>query len=161
MSLERVEQAKRDAATARRRLDSTLGALQLRLKPANLAGEAWDGVKDKSADLADTAVDAVKKRPGIASAAVGAVALFLARGPLMRAVGRLVSGEEDEERDGDAHRDDDALSLPRELHDALRGRELFRVKHLLQDGLALFSFNIEVHKVRFIGVNHVAEQNHR
>jgi hypothetical protein len=99
VSLAALEQAKRNVVMARRRVDSTLGALQLRLKPGNLAGEAWDGVKGKSADLADGALDAVKKRPAAVSVAVGAFALFLAREPLKRAVTRLFSGEQ-EETDG-------------------------------------------------------------
>ncbi len=93
MSLERVEQAKRNAVMARARLDSTLVAVQQRLRPGNLAGEAWDGVKDKSADLADGALSAVRKRPAAVSVAVGAVALFLAREPLKRTVKRLFSDE--------------------------------------------------------------------
>ena len=93
MSLESVEEAKRNTIRARGRLESTLCALQQRLRPANLAGEAWDGVKDKSADIADGALQAVKKRPGIASAALGALALFLAREPIRRAVTRMLSDE--------------------------------------------------------------------
>jgi hypothetical protein len=88
-----VERAKREAVAARRRLDSTLVAVQQRLRPASLAGEAWDGVKDKSADLADGALSAVKKRPAAVSMALGAFALFLAREPLKRAVTRMVAGE--------------------------------------------------------------------
>lgn len=98
MSLERIEQARRDAVMARRRLDSIVGALQHRLRPGNLAGEAWDGVKDKSSDLADGALTAARKRPALVSAAIGALALFLAREPLKRAVSRFVSdGDENEE----------------------------------------------------------------
>jgi hypothetical protein len=97
VSLDRVEQAKRSQVLAKARLDGTLMALQHRLKPGNLAGEAWDGVKDKSADLAEGALEAVKKRPGTVSLAVGAFALFLARGPLTRAVGRYISGDETDE----------------------------------------------------------------
>ena len=100
MSVERIEEAKRNLVLAKARLDSTLGALQQRLRPANLAGEAWDGVKDKSADLADGALQAVKKRPAAVSVAVGALALFLAREPLKRAVTRLLSDEEDESAEG-------------------------------------------------------------
>ena len=100
MSLGDVEQAKREVGAARRRLESTLGALQLRLRPGNLAGEAWDGVKDKSADLADGALSAVRKRPAAVSVALGAFALFLAREPLKRAVTRMVSGDEEEAEDG-------------------------------------------------------------
>lgn len=97
MSLDRIEQAKRDVVTARARLDGTLGALQHRLRPGNLAGEAWGGVKDKSADLADEALQAVKKRPAAVSAAVGLLALFLARAPLKRGIQRLVSGDDGED----------------------------------------------------------------
>ena len=100
MNLEQIEQAKREAVTARGRLDGTLEALQQRLKPGNLAGEAWGGVKDKGADLADGALSAVRKRPAAVSAAVGAIALFLAREPLKRAVTRLFS---DGEPDDDGH----------------------------------------------------------
>ena len=98
MNVEQIEQAKRNAVLARGRLDSTLVALQQRLKPGNLAGEAWGEVKEKSADLADGALSAVRKRPAAVSAAVGAIALFLAREPLKRAVTRLFSdGEEAED----------------------------------------------------------------
>ena len=97
MSLDQLEQAKRNAVMARQRLDTTLVAVQQRLRPANLAGEAWDGVKDKSADLADGALSAVRKRPAAVSVAIGALALFLAREPLKRAVTRLVAGEEEDD----------------------------------------------------------------
>lgn len=95
-SLLQLEQAKRDAVMARARLESHVVALQTRLKPANLAGEAWDGVKDKSANLAEGALEAVRKRPAAVSVALGALALFLARDPLKRAATRLISGPEDE-----------------------------------------------------------------
>lgn len=101
MTVERVERAKRNAVMARRRLDGTLGALQLRLRPANLAGEAWDGVKEKSVEVADGALAAVRKRPAAVAAAVGALSLFLAREPIRRAAVRLFAGEEEEaEEDG-------------------------------------------------------------
>ena len=82
---------------ARGRLESTLAALQQRLRPASLADEAWDGVKDKSADLADGALQAVKKRPATVSVALGALALFLAREPLKRAVDAACFRDDDEE----------------------------------------------------------------
>jgi hypothetical protein len=94
---EAIERAKREAVRARQRLDSTLVAVQQRLRPASLAGEAWDGVKDKSADLADGALSAVRKRPAAVSVALGAVALFLAREPLKRVVTRLVAGEPEDD----------------------------------------------------------------
>jgi ElaB/YqjD/DUF883 family membrane-anchored ribosome-binding protein len=89
MSADRIEQARRHAEWARGRLDSTLGALQQRLHPKTLATEAWDGVRERGNDLADGALQAVRERPAAVSAAVGAFALFLARRPIGRALGRL------------------------------------------------------------------------
>lgn len=91
MSLAEIEQARRDALRARGRFERTLAAVQQRLHPGNLAEEAWDGVKDKGADLADGALQAVRKRPAVVSVVLGAFALFLARAPLKRAVSRLIS----------------------------------------------------------------------
>ena len=99
MTVERLEQAKRNSVTARARLEGTLVAVQQRLRPGNLAGEAWDGVKDKSADFADGALTAVRKRPAAVSMAVGAFALFLAREPIKRAVTRMFT-DGDEADDG-------------------------------------------------------------
>ena len=89
-----VEAAKREAERARRELDSTLVALQLRLHPRSLATEAWDGVKEKSGDVAESALGVVKERPGAVSVALGAAVLFLARDPLRRAAKRMFSKEE-------------------------------------------------------------------
>jgi hypothetical protein len=108
MSLGRISEAKRTAARAKDRLDRTLAAVQHRLSPGNLAEEAWDGVKDKGADMAEGALEAVKSRPKTVSLALGAFALFLARAPLKRAVTRLISGDEDE--DGN-DQDDAELSV--------------------------------------------------
>ena len=108
MSLAGIEQAKRDAVRARGRFEATLAAVQQRLRPGSLAEEAWDGVKDKGADLADGALQAVKKRPGTVSVALGAFALFLARGPLTKAVGRYMSRGEDAEGND---KDDAELSV--------------------------------------------------
>jgi uncharacterized protein DUF3618 len=109
MSLTAIAEARRDAVRAKARLENTLAAVQHRLSPGNLAGEAWDGVKDKSADLAGGALQAVKSRPKAVSLALGAFALFLARAPLKRAVSRLISG--DGEGVGNDH-DDAELSVP-------------------------------------------------
>lgn len=100
MNAAAIESAKREAEAARRRLDSTLVALQQRLHPKSLATEAWDGVKEKSSDLAEDALGAVKQRPAAVSLALGAAVLFFARNPLRRAVGRAFSKAEDEADDG-------------------------------------------------------------
>lgn len=96
MSVAAIEAAKRDSVRARKRLESTLAAAQARLRPVSLAEEAWDGVKGKSAEIAEGALDSVKKRPVAVSVALGALALFLAREPLKRAATHLISGPDDE-----------------------------------------------------------------
>jgi hypothetical protein len=89
-------QARREVELARRRLAATVGELQLRLKPATLATNAWEGVKDKSGELADDAVQAVKARPVAVSAVLAGITLFLARAPIKSAVAGLFSGEDEE-----------------------------------------------------------------
>ena len=118
MSAERIEAAKREAEAARRRLETTLGALQLRLRPRALATEAWDGVRGKGSDLADSALGAVKERPAAASLALGAFALFLARDPLKRAVGGMFAkgqtenGADGERADTDTNTNTDTTIRP-------------------------------------------------
>lgn len=96
MSADDIRLARQDAERARRRLATTAAELQQRLKPGTLASQAWAGVKDKSGDLAEDAVEAVKARPVIVSAALAAFTLFLARTPIKAAVGRLIDGDVEE-----------------------------------------------------------------
>lgn len=93
MSAHDIEAARRQVLAARARLDATLAETQDRLRPASLAGEAWDGAKGKAADKAIEAFEAAKARPAATATAIGAIALFLARGPLIRVAGRLVGGK--------------------------------------------------------------------
>jgi hypothetical protein len=95
MSADDIRLARQQAERTRRRLAETATELQQRLKPGTLAGQAWAGVKDKGGDLAEDAVEAVKARPVIVSAALAAFTLFLARSPIKAAVGRLIDGEGD------------------------------------------------------------------
>jgi len=97
MSSDDLKLAKRDAELARRRLAATAAELQQRLKPGTLAHNAWAGVKDKSGEIAEDAVEAVKARPVPVAAALAAFTLFLARAPLKAAVSRLFSSSEDDE----------------------------------------------------------------
>ena len=88
--------ARADAEHARQRLMESAHELQERLAPKTVARNAWqgakDGIKHKSADLAEDAVDAVRKRPVAATGAVAALALFLAREPLMELAGKIADG---------------------------------------------------------------------
>lgn len=77
-----VAAARIEAGRRRARLMETAHRLQARLSPAVLARGAWQGAKEKGADMAENAVDAVRKRPIAATGVVAAIALFLAREPL-------------------------------------------------------------------------------
>ena len=95
-----VADARRRAEQARARLWATFDDIiehaqhiQQKLEPSHLARDAWDAAKSKGADIAEDAVDAVRKRPVAATSAVAALALFIAREPLMDLVGNLVSSK--------------------------------------------------------------------
>jgi hypothetical protein len=68
---------------SRARVMATAQELQDRLSPKTLARSTWQGAKEKGADLAEDAVDAVRARPVAATGVVAALAMFLAREPLM------------------------------------------------------------------------------
>lgn len=87
-----IAAARIEAERARSRLMETARELQDRLSPGTLAQSAWAGAKAKGADLAEEAVDAVRSRPAIASGVVAAIALFLAREPLIDLAGKLANG---------------------------------------------------------------------
>ena len=87
-----VAAARIQAEKARAQLMETAHELQQRLSPGVLAHNAWEGAKMKGADLAEDAVDAVRRRPAIASGIVAALALFLAREPLIDAGKKLTRG---------------------------------------------------------------------
>ncbi|MEA3009844.1 MAG: hypothetical protein QOJ91_1536 [Sphingomonadales bacterium] len=91
--------AKREAEEARRRLAATAAELQQRLKPGTIASNAWAGVKDKSGEVAEGAVEAVKARPVPVAAALTVFTLFLARAPLKSAVAWLFSGSGEDDED--------------------------------------------------------------
>lgn len=84
--------ARLETERARSRLMDTAQRLQARISPGTLASNAWQGAKEKGADMAENAVDAVRKRPVAATGVVAAIALFLAREPLMDMAGKLADG---------------------------------------------------------------------
>jgi ElaB/YqjD/DUF883 family membrane-anchored ribosome-binding protein len=87
-----VVAARLEAQRCRARLMATAEQLQERLSPAQLPRDAWAGAKDKGADLAENAVDAVRARPLAATGVVAALGLFLAREPLMDLAGKIAHG---------------------------------------------------------------------
>ena len=91
-----IAAARIEAERARARLMGTARELQDELlellSPHNWARDIWEGAKEKGADLAEEAVDAVAKRPAIASGVVAALALFFAREPLIDMAGKVAKG---------------------------------------------------------------------
>lgn len=87
-----IAAARIEAERARAKLMDTARELQERLSPGTLAQSAWAGAKAKGADFAEEAVDAVRRRPAIAGGVVAAIALFLAREPLVDMAGKLAGG---------------------------------------------------------------------
>ena len=78
----RIVSAEANVAEAREALIDTARELQQRLQPKTLAREAWESAKVKGADLAEDAVDAVKRRPVATGGVIAAIAMFLARDPI-------------------------------------------------------------------------------
>ena len=84
--------ARAEVERSRNRVMATAQELQERLSPKVLAKGAWQGAKEKGADIAEDAVDAVRARPLTATGVVAAIGMFLAREPLIDLAGRLVDG---------------------------------------------------------------------
>lgn len=99
--LGKVTEARLEADRARARLldsfrevEAQAMALKERLTPRRIVGGIVDGAKHKGADLAEDAVDAVRARPIAATGIVAAIALFLAREPLIDLAGKLVGAKQ-------------------------------------------------------------------
>jgi hypothetical protein len=84
-----VEAARIEVERSRAQLLDTAKLLQQRLQPGKLTRDAWESAKGKGADLAEDAVDAVRRRPYAAGGVVAAIALFIAREPVMELFGKL------------------------------------------------------------------------
>ena len=85
----RITQAQATVADAREALIETARELQQRLQPKTLVREAWESAKIKGADIAEDAVDAVKRRPVASGGIIAAIAMFLAREPIKDGVSRI------------------------------------------------------------------------
>lgn len=95
-----VAEARQQAAQAKASFWASFDALidyaqdmQDKLAPSHIARDAWEAAKAKGADIAEDAVDAVRKRPVAASGAVAAIAMLIAREPLMDLAGKLFSSK--------------------------------------------------------------------
>ena len=87
-----IAAAREEVERRRARLMATAQTLQDRLSPKTLARGAREGAKDKGADLAENAVDAVRARPIAATGVVAAITMFLAREPLMDLAHKVIDG---------------------------------------------------------------------
>jgi hypothetical protein len=87
-----IATARLEVGCSRARLMAIAHELQDRLSPRTLAKGAWQGAKEKGADLAENTVDAVRSRPLAATGVVAAIAMFLAREQLMDLAGKIAEG---------------------------------------------------------------------
>ena len=91
--------ARIDVARKRGEMLGTVHELQTRLQPRTLASEAWAKARNKGADIAEDAVDAVKSRPVAVGGIAAALGLFLARKPISDAAVKLYDALTSKERD--------------------------------------------------------------
>src|SRR5207342_3806729 len=83
MDTPEIAAARSEVEHSRARVMAAAQDLQERLSPKTIAKGAWQGAKEKGADLAEDAVDAVRARPLAATGVVAAITMFLAREPLI------------------------------------------------------------------------------
>jgi hypothetical protein len=81
----KVAAARIKVERAKGALLDTARELMERFQPHNLVDDLWESAKNKGADLAEDAVDAVAKRPVAVGGVLAALAMFLAREPLKKA----------------------------------------------------------------------------
>ncbi len=93
-----VTAARIEAERARARVMQSAHRLQERLSPRTLARGAWEGAKEKGADLAENAVDVVRSRPMAATSIVAGIGLFLAREPLKDLADKVIDGMSSKDR---------------------------------------------------------------
>lgn len=88
----KIRAARAEVVSCKAELIDTVRELQQRLQPGTLAGGVWEAAKNKGANLAEDAVDAVKSRPVALGGVAAALALFLARDPLKDVARRFYDG---------------------------------------------------------------------
>ena len=99
-----IAAARIDVERSRSKLMGTAHELQERLSPTTLASNAWQGAKEKGADLAEASVDAVRTRPLAAGGVVAAITMFLAREPLIDLAGSLFRGGKEKRKNRKARK---------------------------------------------------------
>ena len=97
----RLVEAEGEVVRSREQVVETLHELADLLAPKKIAKNVWESAKVKGADMAEDAVDAVKRRPVAATGLVAAITMFLAREPIKNGIVNLydamTSDDEEEE----------------------------------------------------------------
>nr|WP_294850855.1 hypothetical protein [uncultured Sphingomonas sp.] len=78
----KIAAAEAEVERARTELIGTLNEMAAYFQPDLLIDQAWETAKNKGADLAERAVDAVTSKPLVIGGALAAVAAFFAREPI-------------------------------------------------------------------------------
>ena len=89
---EPIRAARAEVEARKAEMIDTVRELQQRLQPATLASGAWEAAKNKGANLAEDAVDAVRSRPVAVGGVAAAFGLFLARAPIKDIARRFYDG---------------------------------------------------------------------
>jgi hypothetical protein len=125
----RIIEAETKVDRTRARLLDTIGEIADRLEPRKILNELWGSAKEKSADLAGEAVDAVKSRPVAATGIVAALTMFLAREPIKQGIVNIYDAmTSDDDKDDDEAPTKPADPAPRRKPRARRGATMEKTK---------------------------------
>lgn len=95
-----LARAESEVTRSREQVMGTFHELAELLAPKKIAKNVWESAKVKGADMAEDAVDAVKRRPVAATGLVAAITMFLAREPIKNGIVNLydaMTSDEDQE----------------------------------------------------------------
>lgn len=112
-----IAAARIEVERSRSRVLATAQEIQERLSPKTLARGAWQGAKERGADLAEDAVDAVKSRPLAATGVVAAITMFLAREPLIDLAGKIIDGVGEKRKTGRTRKANAKSTIRRKRND--------------------------------------------
>ncbi|WP_309611484.1 DUF3618 domain-containing protein [Sphingomonas sp.] len=91
----RIAAARGEVAARRADLWATIDEIKARLAPKAVAHNAWEGAKDKTGEVAESTLAAVKERPLLTAGVVAGAGALIARKPLFAFVARLFEDREE------------------------------------------------------------------
>ena len=91
----RIAAARGEVAARRADLLATIDEIKARLAPKAVAHNAWEGAKDKTGEVAESTLAAVKERPLLTAGVVAGAGALIARKPLFAFVARLFEDREE------------------------------------------------------------------